>query len=93
MATTAVVAERTAMYVVITVAGSAGAVGIVKCRGCVTLFAGDVGVRADQRKTRNVMIEHEVCDPARRNVAGFAPIAELAEMHIIVGMAAATGGR
>lgn len=39
------------------------------------------------------MIEPELRNPARRNVAGFAALPDLSEVYIIVDMAVATGGR
>lgn len=75
------------------VARSTIAISIMKRCGCVTLLTGDVGVHADQGKTRDVMVEPELGNPTRRNMTGFALIPDLAEVHIVVGMAAATVGR
>jgi len=86
-------AERTAMWILICVTRCALAIGIMKRCRCVTLLTGDIGMRADQGESRDVMIEHELRNPTRRNVAGFAALPDLTKVYIIVDMAAATRGR
>lgn len=93
MAAVTFIAERTAMQIITGVAGSAVVISIMKRGSFVTLLTGDVGVCADQREARDVMVEPELCNPTRRNMTGFALIPNLTKVHIIVGVAAATGGR
>ncbi len=93
MAAFAFIAERTPMQIIISVARSTVAIGIMKRCSFVALLTRDVGVRADQREARDVMIEPEFRNPTRRNMTGLATLADLTEVHVIASMAAAAGGR
>lgn len=84
-------AKRTPMQVITAVARCAAVVGIVKCHGGMALQAGDIGVRADQRETCDVMIKPKLRDPARRNMTRFTTFTELAKVQVIVGVAQTTG--
>lgn len=75
VATVALVTQSAAMRIVTTMTCDTVILGIVKRRGRMTLTAGHVRVRADQRKTGNVMIEPQLSSPIGRDMAILAPCA------------------
>lgn len=83
MTAATLIAERALVHVIFAVTRRASAVGIVERHRRVALRTGNIRVRADQRKTRDVMIEADLCDPARRNMTALTLLAELAEMQVI----------
>ncbi len=75
VATVAAVAESATVCIVVNMTCDTGVPSVVKRRRCMTLIAGQVRVRPDQWKTRNVMIEPQLCSPIGRDMAILAPCA------------------
>ena len=70
MARGAVNAERSLVRIVLFMTCSALHCGVVKSRVRVTFVARDVGVRANQWETGDVVIEPDLVRPVRCDVAG-----------------------
>ena len=81
------------MHVVLGVAFDALFVRIVKRRRRVAVFADDLGVSAEQREARQIVVETQAARPRELGVARSAIVAELHLVRIILGMAADAFGR
>lgn len=93
VAVVTLIAEATAMRILVAVACHASAVCIVKRCGRMATLTRDIRVGTDEWKTCDVMIEPNRSRPTGRNVASFALVTELPLVHIVVDMAAAAGLR
>lgn len=78
--------QRSVVRIIVDV--TAAAIGPRVMEGCRLMATGtrEVGVRSEQRERGNVVVEPELTVPAGRDMAGFAVIAELALVRIVVAM-------
>ena len=92
MTTVAVRTQGASVFVVFFMAAVAGGVGILEARVAMAFLAGKYGVLADERKSRDVMIETADLLPAVFIVALLAMFTLLAGVNIISHMAAQAVG-
>ncbi len=93
VARVALPAECAAMRVVVRVAGDAIAIGIMKRRGCMAAITRRLRVRAEQRKTREVVVEPHPADPVGCDMTIPALCTQLAVMRVFIAVAANAASR
>ena len=89
VAGSALPAERAAVAVFIAMAVATRLAGIMEGGGGVALGACQLGMPAHQRKLSEVVIETDLGDPGRRNMAALADGAELTGVHVVVAVTTA----